>query len=165
MNRCFPLLLCASFCLVGCEDEGSDDISITYLQGGCRGNCPSFSIAVNKDRSFQYIGLRNVLIVDTVLGRLTNQQFLDLIETFQQSNYFDLNDEYVAIGVTDMASAVTSIRLGARFKSIRHYFGDRTAPNELKVLYSKINRTLNTQQWVGHEVILAFPDDGVSSTE
>ncbi len=164
MNRCFPVLLCASFWLFGCEDEGSDDISITYLQGGCRGSCPYFSIAVNGDRSFQYIGFRNVLIVDTVLGRVTNQQFLDLIEIFQQSNYFDLNDEYVAIGITDMASAVTSIRLGPRFKSVRHYFGDRTAPNELKVLYSKINHTLNTQQWVGHEVIPDFPDDGVSST-
>ena len=164
MNRWLPFLLCASSYLVGCEDEGSDDISITYLQGGCRGSCPSFSITVNKDQSFRYVGVRNVLIVDTVLGRLTNQQFFGLIEAFKQSGYFDLNDEYVAVGVTDMASAVTSIRLGTKFKSVRHYFGDRTAPNELKVLYYKINHTLNTQQWVGHEVILEFPNDGVSLT-
>ncbi len=165
MKQYIPFLLYAGLCLLGCEDEGSDDIAITYLQGGCRGGCPFFSIAVNNDRTVQYIGFRNVLILDTVLGRVTNQQFVDLIDAFQQSGFFNLNDEYVARRVTDMATAVTSIKLAGRFKSIKHYFGDQTAPNELKALYSKINHILNTQQWVGHEVILDFPDESVSSAK
>jgi hypothetical protein len=101
--------------------------------------------------------MRNVLVADTVFDRVTHQQFLGLISAFDQCNYFSLEDEYSGFGITDMASATTSIRLGSRYKSIYHYFGDPSAPEGLKHLYSDINRILNTKQWVGREFNLFFP--------
>ena len=159
MNKLGLALLCASVGFVACEDEGSDNIEITYVQGGCYGACPMFSIQVHNDRSIQYVGLRYVHVVDTVLDRITNQQFNDLIVAFQQCHYFNLKDEYTGVCVTDMSSATTSLRLGSRYKSVRHYFGDCSAPDDLRRLYHRINEIMDTKQWVGREVLLVFPEN------
>ena len=157
MKNLLLALLCAALGSEGCVDQGTDDIEVTYLQGGCRGTCPAFSIQVHKDRSLQYVGFLNVLVKDTVLDRVTPQQFNELIDAFQQCHYFSFNDQYDRIDVTDMSSATTSIKLGNRYKSVRHYFGDRSAPAELKELYLRINNILDTKQWVGREIQLFFP--------
>jgi hypothetical protein len=156
-------LLCAALSSEGCVEQGTEDIEITYLQGGCRGICPTFSIQIQKDRSLQYVGFSNVLVEDTVFGRVTSQQFNELLDAFQQCHYFSFKDQYEEVDVTDMASATTSLKLGTRYKSVRHYFGDRLAPAELKQLYFRINKILDTKQWVGQEVQLIFSEDFITS--
>ena len=150
VKRIILTLLCVCLSCVGCEDQGTDDFDMTYLQGPCHGSCPAFSIHVYSDRSLQYVA------IDTIWDRVTNQQIHDLADAFEQCDYFSLKDQYVAVGATDFASAVTSFRFGGRYKSVRHYFGDPSAPEELRHLYSRIDDILNTKQWVGHPVILEF---------
>lgn len=150
MKRLFLTLLCACFSCAGCEDQGTDDFEMSYMQGPCHGNCPSFSIQVHSDRSLQFVAR------DTIVDRVTDQQINDLVEAFEQCKYFSLKDQYVGLGATDFASAMTSIRFAGRYKAVYHYFGDPLAPEGLKHLYSRINDILNTKQWVGHPVILEF---------
>jgi hypothetical protein len=102
------------------------------------------------------VGRDNVLILDTVFDHISGQQFGELIAAFAECQYFSLKDEYSSWCATDCASALTSFAGGGTYKSVRHYFGDCSAPTELELLYPKINKILGTERWVGHELVFTF---------
>ena len=155
LKRMFLALFVLAFAGPGCEDQG-DFPEITYVQEPCFGSCPSFSIHVYGDGSVVYMGRGNVLIRDTVIDHISRQQVGELIAAFTDYNYFSLRDEYSRRCATDYASARTSFAEGGTYKSVRHYFGDCSAPRALELLYPKINKILGTERWVGHELVFAF---------
>jgi hypothetical protein len=71
-----------------------------------------------------------------------------LISDFEQADYFSLNDSYTSFGVSDMPFVTTSIRIGGRTKTVRHYLGDRSAPEQLTELENKIDEIVNSDQWI-----------------
>ena len=144
------LILFVIFAFLGCEDEGEVILEeMEYVQSPCRGICPWYEIAISPGGHLRYIGHRYVTISDTVYELLSNEQLSKLSAAFNECKYFSLKDEYLASGATDMETVHTSVKMGGRYKSVWHYFGDFSAPAELNNLYFRINTILNTQRWTG----------------
>jgi hypothetical protein len=51
--------------------------------------------------------------------------------------------------VTDLPYAITSITIGGQTKTVNHYYGDDSAPQQLTDLESKIDEIVNSKQWTG----------------
>ncbi len=54
-------------------------------------------------------------------------------------DYVSLQGSYAKRGMTDMPSAITSIRMGGGEKTVRHYYGNKFVPSELKQLENRID--------------------------
>ncbi|MBK8944079.1 MAG: hypothetical protein IPM32_02305 [Ignavibacteriae bacterium] len=151
------LFIILFFIINGCEEEDRLLETMYYNQLSCRGGCPVYEITISSDRILRYVGKRYVSNKDTIYESVTLEQIKKLTNAFDECNYFLLKDKYNAIHVTDMASAITSIDMEGKYKRIEHYFGDSSAPEELKNLYIKINEILNTEKWTGKKPIFTFP--------
>jgi hypothetical protein len=87
---------------------------------------------------------------------ISQEQLKQLIGEFEQVKFFSLEDQYVqdqrvcAQWVTDSPSAITSIRINGKSKTINHYHGciGPNVPKELTQLENKIDEVVNTAQWL-----------------
>jgi hypothetical protein len=75
-------------------------------------------------------------------------QVQDLVAAFEQADFLTLTD-YMEQKVTDLPYAITSITIGGQTKTVNHYYGDDSAPQELIDLESKIDEMVNSKQWTG----------------
>jgi len=141
---------------IGCEEEVRLIETMVYQQNSCKGGCPFYEITIYANRTLRYVGYRYVAITDTIYDYFSREQLSKLTEAFNECGYFSLKDEYTTRSATDMASAYTSIQIGGKSKSVLHYFGDSSAPERLKNLYTKINEILNTERWTGTKPIFDF---------
>jgi hypothetical protein len=79
-----------------------------------------------------------------------------LMADFDRVKFFSLEDNYshdrrVCDEVwTDNPSAITSIRINGKSKTVNHYYGCRgpKAPKELTELEDKLDEIVNTAQWL-----------------
>jgi hypothetical protein len=145
-------LLISSALLSGCirnaEPVVQEELIIRFERTACFGACPVYSLTINGNGKVIYEGKNNVKIkgihevaVDpSVIGRL--------LEAFEDAGYFTLNDSYTGFGKSDMPFAYTSISIGNRTKSVKHYLGDSNAPKKLTELENKIDTIMNSAQWI-----------------
>ena len=153
------LLLVIAVCLAvavisaGCGKPSiTDDISgavITLERGPCFGACPVYRLTVYGDGRVIYEGIRFVSVEGTRTATISEDKVRQLVGKFYAIDYFSLNDEYTHVNATDMPSATTSITIGGKIKTIIHYHGDFSAPDELTALEDKIDEIVSTDQWVG----------------
>jgi len=122
---------------------------MVYEQGPCYGVCPVYKLDITEGGLLRYIGIKFVSVTDTVFENLTGEQLAELTNAFHECGFFSLDDEYLNYSVTDMPEYYTSVKIGGKIKSVRHYFGDYSAPEKLKNLYLNINEILNTKRWTG----------------
>jgi hypothetical protein len=128
---------------------GAPDVLITLERQSCFGTCPVYTLAVYDDGRFLYHGDQFVKIKGDVSGFLTLSQVKRLERAFDDAGYFALADEYAEESFTDMPTAITSYRHGRDVKTIRHYYGDDTAPSSLSKLEHEIDEIAQTDRWVG----------------
>jgi hypothetical protein len=129
-------------------DEISD-VVVTLERGPCFGACPVYSLTVYGDGRVIYDGIRFVKIEGTRTATVSEEKVRQLVGEFYAVDYFSLNDEYTHADATDMPSATTSITIGGKTKTVIHYHGDFSAPDELTALEDKIDEIVSTRQWVG----------------
>ena len=67
---------------------------------------------------------------------------------FEQADFLSLTD-YMEQKVTDLPYVITSITIGGQTKTVNHYHGDDSAPQQLTDLESKIDEIVNSKQWTG----------------
>ena len=156
MNRLFlviAVLLAVVVISAGCGKPSiPDDISdviVTLERGPCFGACPVYSLTVYGDGRVIYDGIRFVKIEGTRTTTVSEEKVRQLVGEFYAVDYFSLNDEYTHADATDMPSATTSITIGGKTKTIIHYHGDFSAPDELTALEDKIDEIVSTRQWIG----------------
>ena len=141
---------------------------ISLRRTGCFGNCPIYNLTIDANGKVDYVGWEFVgaesKVKDRIQSHINRKQLGQLIEKFEKANYFSLKDQYDSVGdgcptyMTDAPYAITSIRLGEREKTIKHYYGCREKdtgdgsgkvyPQELYELESKIDEIVNTKQWL-----------------
>ncbi len=126
----------------------SDDISIKLERTPCFGACPIYQLIINGDGTVVYNGTRFVQVVGTAKTTIPREQVKELVAAFDRSNFFSLKD-YTTANITDAPSAITSITVRGQTKTVRHYQGDRSAPQALTDLETQIDKTANSAQWVG----------------
>ncbi|HJX03290.1 MAG TPA: DUF6438 domain-containing protein [Dehalococcoidia bacterium] len=114
----------------------------------CFGACPVYSLTIFGNGSVVYEGKEHVRIKGTRETTISTEAVSQLVAEFEKAGYFSMNDSYTAFGVTDMPYANTSILIGGRTKSITHYHGDRSAPQQLTDIEDRIDEIVNSAQWI-----------------
>lgn len=128
---------------LGSMTYGMESPVITLERTPCFGGCPVYDAVIYEDGTVVYMGLANVerlgvhvlhvedFAVDSVIGRA------------EASGYFELDDAYDTITVTDQSNVNTSIRTDTQTKHITHYLGDASAPMGLVWVENSIELLLD----------------------
>ena len=157
---CFLILLnIVPACRISQVDIPADTL-ITLERTGCLGSCPVYKLTINADGTVEFRGMHvkeGRMVSDAVKkSHISRDKLASLLQAFQTADYWSFKDQYSfgdkACGEswTDYPSAITSIRVGGKTKSVDHYYGCQR--NErLKILTeleSKIDDVTNTKQWL-----------------
>jgi hypothetical protein len=167
-------LLCAVFIFTGCGGAGMADsgpsaqtvstpqaipadTTITLERTECFGVCPVYKVTISADGTVTFHGERHVEKMGVAKGSVSREEVGKLVARFEAVNYFSLKDAYTPDSgnctevATDHPSANTSISMGGKFKSVRHYHGCTGLKEELKgltELEDEIDEVADTARWI-----------------
>ena len=141
------------------QSEGiPDDLLITLERTACYGTCPIYKLIIKADGSILFEGERFTKTKGKAEGEISKEKVRKLIEEFKKVDYFNLNGKYDCYQMTDNPSAVTSIQINGKKKSIDHYHGcgdgnDKFEKelSKLTELENNIDEIVGTQKWVGEQ--------------
>jgi Domain of unknown function (DUF6438) len=125
------------------------DLVIILERTACFGTCPVYKLTIAANGTVIYEGHDFVEVEGKQTASLGAVQIQELVSAFERANFFSLQDNYTNYDVTDNPSAITSITLNGKTKTVNHYYGDNSAPQELFDLESKIDEIVNSKQWTG----------------
>lgn len=141
-----------------CATTGAEGLfSIALERTACFGTCPVYRVTIDSRGSITWQGHDYVDMVGstTVIGDAKKAR--ELVELALSSCFFEMKDEYTA-PVTDMPWANTTVTVGNRTKTVRHYLGSGegepspgicSAPTVLTILEKKIDELTDTARWIG----------------
>jgi Domain of unknown function (DUF6438) len=161
----FGLSLALFWPSVGCHGVGySDrtvipqdipqDLKITLERTDCFGGCPVYKLTIIADGTVVFEGRRFVKQEGApIKSSVSRERLKQLIAEFDRVKFFSLEDDYSEIRLscpTDQPSAITSIRINGKSKTINHYLGclEPKVPKGLTELENKIDEIVNTAQWL-----------------
>jgi hypothetical protein len=130
------------------SQQVSPQVAMTLERTACFGFCPIYKLTVYGNGKVVYKGERFVKVTGTRTTTISQTAVRKLIADFQKVNYFKLQDSYTG-GHTDAPSAITSLTLGKRQKTVNHYLGSPNTPTQLTELENKIDAVVNSKQWIG----------------
>jgi hypothetical protein len=140
--------------LTGCAGKYTNgepnykDMVITLERTPCYGFCPVYKLTIGGDGTVVYEGKDFVSIRNREETTISRDEIDQLVKEFKRIDYFSLNDEYTERTITDAPSVITSITLDGKTKTIEHYHGDFSAPEELTELEDAIDEIVNSDQWI-----------------
>jgi len=124
------------------------DVTITLERTACFGTCPVYKLTITGNGTVVYEGRDFVEVKGEQTSSISTAQVQDLVAAFEQADFLTLTD-YMEQKVTDHPYAITSITIGGQTKTVNHYYGDDSAPQQLTDLESKIDEIVNSKQWTG----------------
>lgn len=132
------------------------DTIITLERTACYGTCPIYKLTISGNGAVIFEGKRFVKKVGTSRFVIPEAQVRELVDAFEKINYFDLKDQYVKPEdgcrqrETDNPSAVTSLMLRGKSKSVTHYHGciGPEVLRQLEKLEQAIDNAANSAQWI-----------------
>jgi hypothetical protein len=131
------------------------DILITLRRTNCFFTCPDYLVTISADGTVTYEGNANVRVKGKTQTTISRQKVQLLVAAFVKAKYFSLRDSYNSnedgckIYDGDADSALTSIMINGKSKSVNHYLGCDS--RHIKVLFeleNKIDEIVNTKQWI-----------------
>ncbi len=132
------------------ESETGD--RVTLERTACFGTCPIYTVTIYTDGRVVYDGRDFVDVSGAQESQIDPADVSALVTYMQDNGYFELEDAYNEVLITDMPSAITSLTVDGQTKRIDHYFGDESAPFVLQQIENRIDQLANTEQWTGAEV-------------
>jgi Domain of unknown function (DUF6438) len=129
----------------------SNSVNITMSRGPCRGLCPVYDIEIDGIGNVLYRGYEHVNITGERKSNIAPEKVNELIKQFYNSGYFDLEDRYDQVEITDQPTVETSIFFNGTFKAVYDYLGTPLLPElqKLRHLEKMIDDVTNSSQWVG----------------
>ena len=137
-------------------NEIPPDLAITLERTRCYGFCPSYVLKISATGKVTYEGRASVKLVGKAESSISHEKLRELILAFEKINYFELRASFETPNdgckdwVTDGPTAITSLTINGRSKSVRHYSGCRgiAVLAELEKLEQAIDDAANTEQWI-----------------
>ena len=137
-------------------DIDIEDVVITLERTVCYGTCPAYVLTIHGDGTVEYIGYENVSAEGLRTGEIAREQVQALVDAFQRSDFFSLQDTYecasmvingqkVCEEVTDLPSTYVSITVGDHTKRVLDYHG---APEKLRELEALIDGVADRIRWI-----------------
>lgn len=148
------IFLLATTLFIGCNSiktpvpNNIKEVVITLERTACFGICPIYTLTIYGDGRVVYEGIRFVRIEGARTATINEEKVRQLVTEFQSIDYFSLDDSYEELNATDMPSAITSITINGKTKTVRHYHGDFSAPEKLTELEDRIDQIVNSDQWI-----------------
>jgi hypothetical protein len=132
------------------------DTVITLERTVCYGMCPSYKITIEANGAVTFEGRQFVKTAGISKSNISKATLRELLAAFNKVGYFNLRDRYVEPEdgckqwATDHPSAITSITLNGKSKSVNHYYGCRgvAALDELTKLERTIDEAVNSAAWI-----------------
>ena len=157
MNRyqifCIGILLFCTLFQTGLAEQASDNpdesIEISLERGMCFGTCPVYSVTLYGNGTISWVGNMYVETIGNASGYTDPTLVQDLYHHIARGGFFDFEDAYTAYNITDMPSAVLTVRSNTTTKQIDHYHGDFTAPKNLTLMEDAVDAVANTSRWIG----------------
>ncbi len=128
---------------------GSSPQYISLERGMCFGTCPVYSVTLFENGSVFYHGEKFVKETGNLTDTLTGSGFADILQACNETGFFQMNDEYVNLDMTDMPSAIITVQNGSGIKRVEHYHGDIHAPAKLTTLEDLIDQVVQITRWTG----------------
>jgi hypothetical protein len=135
--------------LAGIASGSSPQSSITLERGMCFGTCPVYFVTLFENGTVFYHGEKFVKEIGNQSGTLNRSSFANLLHACNEMGFFQMNDEYVNLDMTDMPRAVITVQNGTISKHIEHYHGDTHAPANLTALENLIDEVVLITRWTG----------------
>lgn len=110
----------------------------------CFGRCPIYRAELFDDGTLVFDGRRFTAMEGRHEAKLSKERVDGIVARVSESDFAKWKDSYEDHNVTDMPS----VHLTFREKTIRHYHGDRSAPEGLKTLEEAVDTLLGIQGWV-----------------
>jgi len=124
---------------------------ITLERTACNGVCPIYGLSIYADGTVVYVGIEHVAVTGVQVGKIDASAVEMLVREATASGYFDWNDTYSKVVITDQPSVITSITSEEGYKQITRYDGDPNAPIGLVRFEDRIDRAVNVDQWLKAE--------------
>ena len=124
---------------------------VSLTRAPCFGFCPAYTVRVDGAGRVRWQGDRFVERIGPALTVVDANTVQRLRRAVRAANVFTLEDEYLAMPVTDLPYMTIEVRDGARRKTIRSYAGDPNLPDVLVKLAEQIDRELSTSRWIGRK--------------
>lgn len=141
---------------------------ITLERQACFGMCPIYSVQVYADGRVVYNGENHVEVTGEQTAQIEPEQVELMLNTIETLGFFEWDEAYDTMYVTDMPSVITSATLNGTTHRINRYGGDNTAPIALAYLEYWIDLMTHTATWtgvspdftyispIGHEPLVTF---------
>jgi len=137
-------------------------VAVTLHRDACFGACPVYTVTIYTDGTVVYNGERFVDVEGEQTASIDPETVEQLVADFEAAGYFEWEDEYTGMGITDQSTVITSVTRDGETKQIVHYLGDGTVPLALPYLEAWIDMVANTAQWAGAETSFAYAPIGQS---
>jgi len=121
---------------------------MTLERTSCNGTCPVYTLTIYGTGLVVYEGESYVKIKGRRTSKITGDKLKKLMSWFKEIDFSSLKDSYEENTVPDMATAITSITINDKTKSVRHNYGDLKSPSELTRLEHRIDKITNSIQWI-----------------
>jgi hypothetical protein len=150
---CLSLIVMLFSIPVGAQEQ-KPEARLTLERTACFGACPIYTVTIYDDGTVIYEGERFVEVAGTQTTHIAPIAVETLVTTFEEAGYFDWEDAYTDVTVTDQPLVITSVSRNGETKRIEHYIGDESAPIALTYLENWIDISARTQRWIGQEPAL-----------
>ena len=147
------LLLVASMVTPAAAQDA--EVAVTLERGACFGSCPVYRVTIYTDGNVVFEGERFVTAEGTHTTTIEPEVVQQLVEGFEAAGYFEWEDEYTEMTVSDLPTIITSVTRDGETKRITRYTGDSNAPLELPYLETWIDMAAYTSQFTGTSTAFA----------
>ena len=122
-----------------------DDDFIAIERTSCFGNCPVYTVTLHADGTVSWQGKEHVTQKGPATAQVDSAAARSMIEKFRSMGFWALCARYDRI-TTDVATALTTLRIGADQKSVN----DRAdgAPDWLRELNREMELLVDTHRWI-----------------
>ena len=132
------------------------DTLITLERTACYGMCPIYKVTISADGTVGFQGTRFVKNIGPAQATISPSKVRELIDAFDKIRFFELNNQYATRTdgckqwFTDHPSAINSITVNGRTKTVRHDYGCRGVDvlTDLEKLEHEIDLAVNIDQWI-----------------
>lgn len=127
------------------QNEG--EVAITLERGVCMGTCPAYTLTIYTDGRVVFNGEHNTTVEGEQEIQIEPETVEQLVAGFEAAGFFEWEDEYTEMTVSDLPYVTTSVTRDGETKTVRRYTGDSNAPLALPYLELWIDLATYSSQW------------------
>lgn len=156
------LALLLGLTAVSAQGTGAN-VALTLERTACFGSCPVYTVTVYDDGTVVYNGQQFVDVTGEQISQIDPQTVPMMVEVFAGAGYFEWDEAYDAMTVSDLPTVITSVTRDGETHRITRYAGDTSAPLELPFLEYWLDIMANTPVWTGTQPDIYGINHGMES--